>query len=95
MQSTGLLASKSYRGESEEDRLIFEGDIVSFFYPGNGLSSLLKGVVYQCDGCFWIDCTETHGDEAMYQLGLIARSDYVVIIGNKYEHPELLGGESQ
>ena len=29
MQSTGLYAAKSYRGESEEDRLIWEGDIVA------------------------------------------------------------------
>ena len=28
MQCTGLLATSSYRGESDEDRLIYEGDVV-------------------------------------------------------------------
>ena len=54
-QSTGLYAAKSYRGESEEDRLIFEGDIldedgykfVVVYDQKNAKFKLQHGKIYQ------------------------------------------------
>jgi uncharacterized phage protein (TIGR01671 family) len=49
MQCTGLLATSSYRGESEEDRLIFEGDIVSLecseTYKNTGYTAVRKNLM--------------------------------------------------
>lgn len=33
LQATGLLAAKSYRGDSEDDRMIYEGDITELVLP--------------------------------------------------------------
>lgn len=51
--STGLLAAKSYRGESEADRLIFEGDIILI---DDGTNQ--KWVVKWVDGRFAAVCGE-------------------------------------
>lgn len=41
-QCTGLIAAKSYRGESETDRLVFEGDMLKFKY-GRGYKVAATG----------------------------------------------------
>ena len=49
-QSTGLYAAKSYRGESEADRLIWEGDLIA-----SKSYSLNAGRVIYHDGIFGIE----------------------------------------
>ena len=59
-QSSGLYAAKSYRGESEDARLIFEGDIVRyagteeivFWHTGNGSWGVISKGMYpdRCSG---------------------------------------------
>ena len=70
-QSTGLLAAKSYMGESEEDRMIFEGDLVKWPLCEQDASSIVNTVEYKLGGfvyranddlppipCFLIDETK-------------------------------------
>lgn len=40
-QCTGLVAAKSYRGESEADRLLFEGDIVKVVWDESPDESMI------------------------------------------------------
>jgi len=59
-QSTGLYAAKSYRGESEEDRLIWEGDRLliaiydDYAIPGEEKIEREYTVTYE-DGAYWCD----------------------------------------
>ena len=90
MQCTGLVADKSYRGYTEEDRLIWEGDICSAHYSdGRYVGQLVyewneeagkvtpaKGLEHK--GYAFFDYTEG-------RLQLVIK-----ILGNIHEHPELL-----
>lgn len=51
-QCIGLPAAKSYRGESEQDRLIFEGDVVRVTYlDGGGLYCEERPVTWDYSAC--------------------------------------------
>lgn len=60
MRSTGLYANKSHRGDSELDKLIFEGDYISF----GGEQFEIK----YSDACFWI-CQPDYGTELHTTIG--------------------------
>jgi len=92
-QCTGLIATKSYRGDSEDARLVFEGDIVNVAYLNNGEEINERHEVtwddtngsfspwnwsYSCDGC---EC--------------YSEIESVEIIGTIHDHPELLNGENE
>ena len=89
MQYTGL-----HDKNGEE---IYEGDIIEFSYDmfiGNFDTFVAKGVVVFEEGAFYVELFEnerTTKDEAylLYSINL----DTIKVIGNKFENPELLGGE--
>lgn len=71
----GLHAAKSYRGESERDKLVFEGDIVK------GYRNYIAKVVWGDTGF------ERYGDNGYCAL----KAKEQEIIGNIHEHSALLG----
>lgn len=89
MQYTGL--------HDENGKEIYEGDIIEFSYDmfvGNFDTFIAKGVVVFDEGAFYVELLEnerTTKDEAylLYSINL----DTIEVIGNKFENPELLGGE--
>ena len=89
MQYTGL--------KDENGKEIYEGDIIEFSYDmfvGNFDTFIAKGVVVFDEGAFYVELLEnerTTKDEAylLYSINL----DTIEVIGNKFENPELLGGE--
>lgn len=89
-QCTGLTAAKSYRGDGEEERMVFEGDIL-----WDGQLEVF-GVVAWDEGTFaWMI---VHDDECEYLSELVGARSMVAtdtsIIGNIHDHPELLSGEA-
>lgn len=76
MQCTGLTAVKSYRGDSAEDRLIWEGDVVRF----NGLPELCGVSWHEGGWCVRHD----DGDEAIYYRYLFSVHGYCEIICTIY-----------
>lgn len=69
---------------------IFEGDIVGFdtqIYEG---VETHEGIVYWCDGCFWIDCTEHEGEEGIYNLSEFLKICYLIVIGNYYDNKDFV-----
>lgn len=79
-QSTGLIAHKSYRGESEEERLLYDGDIV--YIPDWQCYSQ----VYWYQGAWMLKFEGC--DEYLYDV-----ADMCEILGTIHEHPEMLGEE--
>ncbi|NCB03372.1 MAG: hypothetical protein EOM67_14635, partial [Spirochaetia bacterium] len=78
-------------GVLKEKVKLFEWDNISFCIPdrvGNLLSHV--GTVYWCNCCFWIDCTDTEGEEGIYGLSsVIIQDDNVEIVGNSHDNLEL------
>lgn len=83
MQSTGL---KDKNGVE-----IYEGDIVEFKYPYDKRIKT-KGVIVWNDNkaCFGISMKET---TEQYELYRITAENYLTVIGNVHQNPELLEGE--
>ena len=80
MQSTGL---KDKNGTE-----IYEGDIVEFKYPYDKRIKT-KGVIVRNDNkaCFGISMKET---TEQYELYRITAENYLSVIGNVHQNPELL-----
>lgn len=78
-------------GVLKEKVKLFEWDNISFCIPdrvGNLLSHV--GTVYWCNCCFWIDCTDTEGEEGIYGLSsVIIQDNNVEIVGNSHDNLEL------
>lgn len=83
MQSTGL--------KDINDIEIYEGDIVEFKYPYDKRIKT-KGIIVWNDNkaCFGICMKET---TEQYELYRITAENYLTVIGNVHQNPELLGGE--
>ena len=83
-QCTGLYAAKSYMGEGEEDRLIWEGDIAN--------DEIGKGVIRYIDGAFGLHYLEPYDKDWLSTLLLVACGDddicEVEIIGNIHDEQE-------
>lgn len=87
-----------YTGLHDENgKEIYEGDIIEFSYDefiGNFDTFVAKGVVVFDEGAFYVELFEnerTTKDETylLYSINL----DTIEVIGNKFNNPELLGGE--
>ena len=65
---------------------IFEGDVISMWYAP--LSSC-KGYVHFIDGAFWFNTKEASPKEELLSA-LNGYGNYIEVIGNIYESPELL-----
>lgn len=78
-------------GEDGKDKL-FESDVVRFSdFDYNGVDREKIGVIYWCDGGFFIDCTHKYGDDAIYDIDwVLEQDDCVERIGNRWDNPELL-----
>lgn len=79
-QSTGLKDMNSIE--------IYEGDIIEFKYPYDKRIKT-KGVIVWNDNkaCFGISMEET---TEQYELYRITAENYLTVIGNKFQNPELL-----
>lgn len=90
-QCTGLIAAKSYRGESDNDKLVFEGDIIRIIGKKCSIATVCFGnrhrkfgfIVKYLNGTAWDD------------LDNIDDHSEIEIIGNIHEHPELLSAGAQ
>ncbi|PTK57468.1 hypothetical protein BUZ33_00775 [Staphylococcus haemolyticus] len=83
MQSTGL---KDKNGTE-----IYEGDIVELKYPYDKRIKTKGSIVWdRYKSCFGISMKET---TERYELYRITAGNYLTVIGNKYQHPELLEDE--
>lgn len=90
-QCTGLVAGKSYRGESEFDRLIFEGDLLL----DEGGEVWL--VIYKPDFAGYRLLPQSDNlylSRALNEFTSIYNKTKVEIIGNKWDNPELLEVEN-
>lgn len=80
MQSTGL---KDKNGTE-----IYEGDIVEFKYPYDKRIKTTGVIVWNDNiACFGISMKET---TEQYELYRITAENYLTVIGNVHQHPELL-----
>ncbi|MDM7881598.1 YopX family protein [Staphylococcus borealis] len=83
MQSTGL---KDKNGTE-----IYEGDVVALKYPYDKRIKTKGSIVWdRYKSCFGISMKET---TERYELYRITAENYLTVIGNKYQHPELLEDE--
>ncbi|WP_347130059.1 YopX family protein [Staphylococcus hominis] len=82
MQSTGL--------EDMNGTEIYEGDIVELKYPYDKRIKTKGSIVWdRYKACFGISMKET---TERYELYRITAENYLAVIGNKYQNPELLEG---
>lgn len=83
MQSTGL---KDKNGVE-----IYEGDIVELKYPYDKRIKTKGSIVWDSDkSCFGINMKET---TERYELYRITAGNYLAVIGNVHQNPELLEGD--
>jgi len=85
-QCTGLLAAKSYRGNSEEARLVFEEDICK------DARGFVFVVAWDDDNSRFIG--RGIGKRKDY-IRYVGQEPAVDIVGNIHEHPELFGGDPE
>lgn len=88
MHPTGLNAAKSYRGESDEDRAIFEGDIII-----DGMERIGVAKWRNENATFisaFVNPTGIH-KSTLFSANTM-KVELLEIIGNIYEHSELLDG---
>ena len=82
MQSTGL---KDINGTE-----IYEGDIVEFKYPYDKRIKTKGAIIWNNNkACFGINMKET---TEQYELYRITAENYLTVIGNVHQNPELLEG---
>ena len=80
LQSTGL--------KDMNNTEIYEGDIVEFKYPYDKRIKTRGKIVRNDDkACFGISMKET---TEQYELYRVTAENYLTVIGNIYENPELL-----
>lgn len=88
--STGIKAEKSHRGESEIDRMLFDGDIVKLIYIEDGSESIHKikwgGEEYPAFDFHPMLCCESNGLSFVHCCGAYR----IEIIGNIHDNPEML-----
>ena len=83
MQSTGL---KDINGTE-----IYEGDIVEFKYPYDKRIKTKGAIIWNNNkACFGINMKET---TEQYELYRITAENYLTVIGNVHQNPELLEGQ--
>ena len=88
--------------KDEKGKEIYEGDIIEFYYDiftGNFDTKVGKGTVEFIDGAFYIKpfkienrIIEDVENEEWFLLYTV-NIDTLEVIGDKYDNPELLGGE--
>ena len=99
-QCTGLIATKSYRGDSEDARLVFEGDIVVRSDNYHTVQGIVRLGGYS-DGHVgfyieWIDDGANKWSEWWRKdLDYWITREQCKIVGTIHEHPELLNGENE
>ncbi|MDO0996613.1 YopX family protein [Staphylococcus hominis] len=83
MQSTGL---KDINGTE-----IYEGDIVEFKYPYDKRIKTKGAIIWNNNkACFGINMKET---TEQYELYRITAENYLTVIGDVHQNPELLEGQ--
>lgn len=89
-QCTGLHAAKSYRGESDADKLIFEGDILRFVHP-HIRRAVEYEVVYEK---YQFNCKDFYHTHFDYPTDAFSEgAQYFEIIGTIHEKEKLIGGD--
>jgi len=99
-QSTGLIATKSYRGDSEDARLVFEGDIVAHSDNYRTVQGVVRYGGYSGGhvGFYieWIDDDSDKWSEWWRKdLDYWITHEQCKIVGTIHDHPELLNGENE
>lgn len=77
---------ETHTADEWKGRKIFEGDIVTYDKEYGG-ETREKGVVYWCDGAFWVENVQ---DEEGYGLLGVLVKYHLEVIGNIHDNPELL-----
>lgn len=99
-QCTGLTAAKSYRGESEVDRLVFEGDLfVPYYVDAMGRLAMgdpdyeNKGMIVQVNGCFCLQ-RKNRNPIPMFEFLSYKHGDYISNYGHlRIAVSQVLNGE--
>jgi len=98
-QCTGLIATKSYRGDGEDARLVFEGDIVAHSDNYCTVQGIVRfgGIGFHVGFYIeWIDYDSNKwSDWWGKDLDYWITHEQCKIVGTIHEHPELLNGGGQ